>query len=277
VLAWIADAQRRGLRIYAQCQSSGGGVMFSIADGWNLWDEQEPWREATLGTVEQKLAMFSDPEHQAKMRAAPPKVFSLERLILLSTHSEKFIPVKGTMLPDAAKILGYDDLMDFFFDLVIADELRTLFQCPLFNDNDELAAEMVTEPFSLWGVSDGGAHQKFLTTGSFTTDSIIKFVREQKLVTLEEAHYRMSALPASVAGFADRGRLLPGAPADIIVYDYENLALRPSEVAHDLPTGDWRRVVKAEGYRYTMVNGKVTFQDGKCTGAIPGKLLRHGK
>ncbi len=40
---------------------------------------------------------------------------------------------------------------------------------------------------------------------------------------------------------------------------------------------EWRYVEKAEGYRYTLVNGEVTFVDGVCTGAIPGKLLRHGK
>jgi N-acyl-D-amino-acid deacylase len=276
-LAWIASAQKRGLRIYGQCQSSGGAVTFTIADGWNLWDEQEPWREATLGSLEQKLAKFSDPGHQAKMKANPPKVFILERLILLKTYTEKFMKVKGTVLPDAARMMGYDNVLDFFFDLVVADELKTLFQCPLMNDSDALTAEMVTEPFSLWGVSDGGAHQKFLTTGSFTTDSIIKFVREQELVTLEEAHYRLSSLPASVAGFKNRGQLVEGAPADVIVYDYDNLALLEPEVAHDLPTGDWRRIQKAEGYRYTIVNGDVTFEDGVCTKATPGRLLRHGQ
>jgi N-acyl-D-amino-acid deacylase len=48
-------------------------------------------------------------------------------------------------------------------------------------------------------------------------------------------------------------------------------------VAYDLPGGDWRRIQKAEGYRYTIVNGEVTFEDGKCTEATPGRLLRHGE
>jgi N-acyl-D-aspartate/D-glutamate deacylase len=46
------------------------------------------------------------------------------------------------------------------------------------------------------------------------------------------------------------------------------------ETVHDLPDGDWRRVQKANGYRYTIVNGQVTFEDGVCSGALPGKLLR---
>ena len=51
----------------------------------------------------------------------------------------------------------------------------------------------------------------------------------------------------------------------------------PVEVAHDLPGGEWRRVQRAEGYRYMMVNGDVTFVDGQNTGECPGELLRHGK
>jgi len=72
-------------------------------------------------------------------------------------------------------------------------------------------------------------------------------------------------------------QLIEGAPADVVVYDYENLTPLPDEVAYDLPGGDWRRIQRAEGYRYTIVNGEVTFEDGKCTEATPGRLLRHGE
>ena len=47
-----------------------------------------------------------------------------------------------------------------------------------------------------------------------------------------------------------------------------------TERLNDLPDGDWRRVQKAEGYRYTLVNGEITFEDSVCTGALPGKVLR---
>jgi N-acyl-D-aspartate/D-glutamate deacylase len=63
-------------------------------------------------------------------------------------------------------------------------------------------------------------------------------------------------------------------PADIVVYDLEKLAVRPMETVHDLPDGDWRRVQKADGYRFIIVNGQVTFEDNVCSNALPGKLLR---
>jgi len=274
--AWIRACQERGLRIYAQALTNGGGFMLTIADGWNLWDESDPWRDATLGTNEEKLAKFKDPAHRAAMKARPPAVFPLDFMIVLRPYAERFQPARGTLLADGARLCGYDDMFDFFFDMVVEDELKTLFQAPELNDDRSMVADLVREPFSIYGVSDGGAHQKFLTTGNFTTEALTEFVREKEWVTLEECHHRLSALPASCAGFKNRGRLMEGAPADIVVYDYENLTLLPSEVAYDLPGGDWRRIQKADGYRFTIVNGEITFEDGKCTGATPGRLLRFG-
>jgi N-acyl-D-aspartate/D-glutamate deacylase len=51
---------------------------------------------------------------------------------------------------------------------------------------------------------------------------------------------------------------------------------RPSEIVYDLPANEWRRVQKADGYKHILVNGIETFQDGNCTGATTGKLLRNG-
>ena len=61
------------------------------------------------------------------------------------------------------------------------------------------------------------------------------------------------------------------------MYDLDKLKVLPTTIAHDLPGGEWRRITMGEGYRWIMVNGEVTFEDGKPTGALPGKLLRHGR
>ena len=127
------------------------------------------------------------------------------------------------------------------------------------------------------GVSDGGAHVKFLTAGIYPTDMLTWLVRDEKVITLEDAHYKLSYLPAHFGGFRDRGAIREGAPADIVIYDLDKLEVLPSEVAEDLPGGEWRRIQKAKGYRYTLVNGEITFQDGEPTGAHPGRLLRNGR
>ena len=93
---------------------------------------------------------------------------------------------------------------------------------------------------------------------------------------LEQAHWRLSAYPALAAGFRDRGTIREGAPADIVIYDLESLAMGEVEKAYDYPAGAWRLIRKPEGYRHIIVNGEETFVDGECTGATTGKLLRHG-
>jgi len=275
-LAWIRRSQERGLKIYAQCLTSAAGFTFTFED-WNLFDDSEAWREVTLGTPAERLAKFADPARRAALKADPPIVFDLNRLVILRTTAERFLPAKGTLLPDAARILGYDEMIDLLVDMVVADDLKTLFQADNFNSGMDLQNELVVAPYSLWGVSDGGAHTKFLTSGAYPTESIIDFVRERELVTLEEAHWRLSALPAHCAGFQRRGQLIEGAPADIVVYDYDRLTLLDEEVAHDFPGGEWRRIRRGDGYHYTLVNGEITFVDGKDTGAVPGRLLRHGE
>ena len=83
--------------------------------------------------------------------------------------------------------------------------------------------ELLASPYAIPGVSDGGAHTKFLTSGSYTTDTLAWLVRDTKRMTLEDAHYKLSYLPARAAGFRDRGWLAEGLPADVVVYDLARL------------------------------------------------------
>ena len=170
--------------------------------------------------------------------------------------------------------------IEVMLDLSLAGDLNVEFLGPDRGANAEYMAEMMTDSeYAIPGVSDGGAHTKFFTGGAYTTDFLSWLVRDEALVSLEEAHYRLSNLPAQAAGFKDRGVLSEGAAADVVVYDMDALAIDPpwiGSVEHDLPGGEWRRVQRAIGYKAIIVNGVVTFADGECTGATPGCLLRHG-
>ena len=90
-----------------------------------------------------------------------------------------------------------------------------------------------------------------------------------------------STTPARLFGLYPRkGVIAPGSDADIVVYDMEELAIDPpwiGEAVYDLPGDEWRRVQRAKGYDKIIVNGEITFDDGECTDATPGKLLRHGR
>ena len=167
--------------------------------------------------------------------------------------------------------------VDTLFDIALSEDLGTFFSHYPAETDMETMREVINSPFVLPGLSDGGAHMKFLTTGRYPTDFISRLVRDNGLMDLEQAHWRLSGYSAMAAGFVDRGFLREGAPADIVVYDYDALRSLPVERLHDFPADDWRLAQKAEGYRLTVVNGEVTFEDGECTGATPGSLLRHGR
>eukprot|EP00657_Telonema_sp_P-1_P007640 TRINITY_DN27700_c0_g1_i1.p1 TRINITY_DN27700_c0_g1~~TRINITY_DN27700_c0_g1_i1.p1 ORF type:complete len:226 (+),score=47.43 TRINITY_DN27700_c0_g1_i1:2-679(+) len=158
----------------------------------------------------------------------------------------------------------------------VEENLETEFFAAPPNGRIDYLKEIVDDPYVLFGVSDGGAHTKFLTAGRYPTETLVKIVREHAMISLEEAHWRLSALPAQFAGFEGRGVLRKGAPADILVYDYENLEVLPAEIVHDLPAGEWRRVQRASGYRYVLVNGEVTIRDDEPTNVHSGRLLRFG-
>ena len=154
--------------------------------------------------------------------------------------------------------------IEVMLDLSLAGNLEVEFLGPDKGSNAAFVAEMLTSSdYAIPGVSDGGAHTKFFTGGSYTTDLLTWLVRDAQAVSLEEAHYRLSNLPAQAAGFVDRGALTEGAAADVVVYNLEELAIDPpwiGSVEHDLPAGEWRRVQRAIGYDAILVNGIVTFE-----------------
>ena len=131
--------------------------------------------------------------------------------------------------------------IEVILDLSLAGDLNVEFLGPDKGSNANFMGEMMNDsPFAIPGVSDGGAHTKFFTGGSYTTDFLTWLVRDEGVVSLEEAHYRLSNLPAEAAGFRDRGVLEEGAAADVVVYELDALAIDPpwiGNVEHDLPAG----------------------------------------
>jgi N-acyl-D-aspartate/D-glutamate deacylase len=166
--------------------------------------------------------------------------------------------------------------VDVMLDMAVEENLETEFFAAPPNGKIAHLKELVDDPYILFGVSDGGAHTKFLTAGRYPTETLCKVVRDHRMISLEEAHWRLSALPAEVAGFRGRGVLKKGAPADIVIYDFDGLRVLPDEIVHDLPGGEWRRIQRAEGYKYILVNGDITMRDGQPTNRHSGRLLRHG-
>ncbi|MGW7517854.1 N-acyl-D-amino-acid deacylase family protein [Streptomyces sp. NPDC054796] len=273
-MAWFDSCRERGLPLYCQATTTDVSMPFTL-DVWNLWDANPAWQQALTGTTPERMAKLEDPAVRKALKQEEVVLFPLRLVTLIHTGLDEYKQYEGQLLPEIAERTGSDPV-DVLLDISLAEGLRTQWKVDLLEPDSSLLREVIQHPWMIPGVSDGGAHSKMLTSGRFPTEHIETYVRDYQWVSLEEMHWKLSAFPAWVAGFKDRGTLVEGAPADIVVYDYENLRSLPEEIAHDLPGGDWRRVRRAEGYRYILVNGEVTFAEGQCTGATPGRLLRHG-
>ena len=291
-LKWIEKCRERGLPMFAQCGTGRAGFAFTL-EHWNLYDASPAWRAVTTGTKEEKIAKMQDPELRAALVAEAEEADRRLQVIQAGVggnprdliiqgvnrqqNLQKYV---GRSVGEIAEAEG-KHVIEAMLDLSLMGDLNVEFLGPDKGSNAQFMAEMMNDsPYTIPGVSDGGAHTKFFTGGAYTTDFLTWLVRDEGVVTLEEAHYRLSNLPAHAAGFRDRGVLREGAAADIVVYDMEELAIDPpwiGDQVHDLPGGEWRRVQRAKGYDAILVNGEVTFEAGECTGATPGRLLRHGR
>ena len=99
------------------------------------------------------------------------------------------------------------------------------------------------------------------------------WVRDEGRLDIGQAVYKLTLEGAELFGLAGRGRLAPGAFADVNVIDLEGLHLRTPELVADFPLGASRFVQRAHGYDYTLVNGKVLVDHDELTAERPGQLV----
>lgn len=142
-----------------------------------------------------------------------------------------------------------------------------------FSLSEEDMRHALVQPWVAFGSDSGavvgemrerGAHPRAYATFSRV---LAKYVREEKLLTLEEAVRKMTSLAASRAGLKDRGMLREGMKADVIVFNPQTVRdVSTYEDPHHF----------SEGVAHVIVNGTPVLRDGKMTEALPGKVLRHG-
>jgi N-acyl-D-aspartate/D-glutamate deacylase len=127
------------------------------------------------------------------------------------------------------------------------------------------------------GGSDAGAHLDRMCGAPYTTRFIGDCLRGRKLASLERAVQMLTQEPAELFGLVDRGTLVEGAHADIVVFDPETIGSENATLVHDLPGDTPRLTAGANGIVRVLVNGVETVADNEATGALPGSVLRAGR
>ncbi len=193
-----------------------------------------------------------------------------ESVLIGVVQNPKLLPLQGKTLADIAKIWNKDP-MDALFDLLSEDNAFT--EVAVFGMSEPDVALALRQPWvsidndSAGTSPDGILGQEHPHPRAYGTFPRIlrKYVREEKLLTLEDAIRKFSALPAQRMRLTDRGVLKEGMWADLVIFD-------PATV-RDLATFDNPNQL-SEGMEYVLVNGVPVIDQGKMTGAKPGKVLR---
>ncbi len=224
-----------------------------------------------------QAAVYADPafRNQFREELKRPMAFgNWERIHVHEVRSPALKALEGRSVADIAREQGKDGV-DAFLDLTLQDDLDVEFTMASFNTRVDRMREILNDKSVLVALGDGGAHVDMLCDAGYPTYLLGTWVRERQALTLEEGVRRLTSDPAEVFGIADRGRLAAGLAADVAIFDASRIgSSNRGERRFDLPGGAKRMVMPSRGVEYTVVNGVVTWEEGKLTGAAAGQVLR---
>ena len=271
VIEKVEAARREGLKITADMYTYTAG-----ASGFDAclppWSREGGWSKvferirdgATRGRILKEMrAPVEGFENLCRLAGSP------ERIKLVAFRNEALKPLTGRTLAEVAAARGRSP-EDTILDLVLEDESRI--GVVFFLMSEENVRRQILLPWVSFG-SDAGS---MAPEGVFLKSSthpraygnfarlLGRYVRDEKLVPLEEAVRRLTSLPAGNLGLDRRGRLAPGQFADVVVFD-------PARVADRATFEEPQQF--AVGVSHVLVNGVVVLKDGEPTGALPGRAL----
>jgi N-acyl-D-aspartate/D-glutamate deacylase len=268
-----------GFQAYPICTPRRNNTRFTMKNA-QIFDGLPSWLPIMLKDDATKLAAFSDPAmrkklHQEAVVATDPTTFSRRWDLMYITKPAlaKNYDLKGKSVAELAQATG-KDVLDAFLDLVVEEKLETAFEINQTNGDEEAVGQILRSPYTVIGLSDAGAHVVFDAGYGYCTRLLGFWVREKKIMSLEDAVRKLTFHSASVFGLNDRGLLRPGMAADITVFDPDTVDALEPESVNDLPGGGPRLMQKSRGIHYTVVNGTVLMEKNEHTGAYPGQLLR---
>jgi N-acyl-D-amino-acid deacylase len=273
----------KGIRAFPMCTPN------RITDYFQMRNTQTfrgmaVWHPICLSSPEEQLKSYADPQvrkalHEEAVEFKNGPAIGIcstwwDYMVLQTAALEKNKQYENMTLGQIAKAQG-KGIIDCFLDLAVEENLNTEWLHGENNVDDDAVAKILTYPNAIIGLSDGGAHVQFQSGFGFSTRLLSEWVREKKVMSLEQAVRRLTFESASTFGLYDRGLLRPGMVADIVIFDPDTVKPMPLEVLHDFPTGAKRIKEPAQGIHMTIVNGQVLMEDGKHSGNLPGRVLRN--
>ncbi len=276
-------ATARGGKVVGLTAPMSLDFRLSFLSGFIL-DAIPGWEETMLLPVEDKMALFADPAERARLNElaiAPHTIRHFAHwaaMTIFHTVAPENEQYRGRNIGEIAGELGKTP-WDTLCDIALADGLATSFGHPTVDEpieTWEARVKVWRDGRAIIGASDAGAHLDMFMSANYATVAIGEAVAKRGLMPLEEAVNLLTAVPADLYGLVDRGRLVEGAHADVVVLDEDHVGATPMESRNDLPGGAMRLYSEATGIDHVLCNGVEVVRGGEFTTARPGSVLRSG-
>lgn len=277
---FVREARAQGIRLHPQFSTQKLSLHLRLDDTF-VFDEMPTWRESLVLPIAEACERLRDPAVRDRMRH---EIATIQRTapVALETLEVEYVkdPANRPLVGKTVEQLMADghpgDALDVFLDVSLREDLNVGWTSRMQDEArvfiDHVVKHSIQEPLVMSGSSDGGAHLASFVGADYTTKLITDHVPE--VLSLEQAIWRLTGMPAAVHGLVDRGTLRVGAKADVTIFDLDRLEAGEHTVAADFPAGTERWFVDAEGYEMVIVNGVPVMEHGKHTGALPGEVLR---
>ncbi|KAF0097737.1 MAG: hypothetical protein FD144_4810 [Rhodospirillaceae bacterium] len=279
------------LPLYAQVAGRPVGLTLGLNTSLNPFGLREGYAELTHLPPAEMLARLRTPEVRRLIlsQEASPRLLEVlpplsrqiatrwDRMYPLGDRPD-YEPAPERSIEALAKEAGVTP-QEYCYDYLTGAENRMVY-FPVTNyvhGDLEVVRELIEDPHTILGLSDGGAHCGVICDASLNTSMLQHWVRDRTRgprLGLEFVVKRMTSSTADFYGFKDRGRLQVGKKADVNVIDFDGLTLHSPKMIFDLPAGGRRLVQSVDGYDMTICSGTPIFEKGVETGARPGKLVR---
>jgi N-acyl-D-amino-acid deacylase len=272
----LAREHERGARVYGQTMPRTFDMNMRLSETSMLLFGYPTWRSIMSMPLPQRREAFADPENrdqllsEMKPRGGGMSIAMMRVGEVSSTDNEKY---QGRVVSEIAQSESRS-IAEVVLDLSNADGLDTEFQLKgVINANQDAVAALINSPYCHFGASDAGAHITQFCGSGDTTYMLEHFVRDSGQISLERAIHRMTGEVAEDWGLRDRGTLLDGQAADVVIFDADRVAVTKDEFVDDFPGEARRYVRRATGYDQVIVNGEVVCEQGVYTDARPGTIV----
>jgi N-acyl-D-aspartate/D-glutamate deacylase len=285
----VREANAAGADIHPQVGSRCFGMLMGLQSKVNPLQYRASYRALDGLPLAEKVRRLRDPALRARILAEPAELTGPPAIDHFVEHLFRRLYPLGAALdyepPRESSVAAIAererrDPWEVLYDVMLGSDGHDFLLHPLLNygrGSYDGLFDMMSDPMTVQGLGDGGAHCGIVCDASMTTYLLSHWARDRTRgprLSVEHAVQRLTGDPARLYGLSDRGLLTPGRRADLNVIDFEAIGLLHPELVNDLPAGAGRLVQRSTGYVETIVAGRTVVAAGELTDERPGRLVR---